>query len=229
MMVLTVIGIALLVLLGLGVLLLSAVLLLPARVEFRRRMPDGPLRLRIGFGPLRRVFALGKKAKKKPKKPKKQPEKPQKQPKEKPPRAPLADFKRLDYAEAFALAVDLLDDLTGSVTWERLRVTVLLHTPDAARTGNLLGTLSALIGNLYPYFARAFVLWDVQIVLDADFDAAHTVWGADISAMTRLSRFPPIIWRRRKALWGLWKSVRLTKGERAQWLAEHAARDEQAN
>lgn len=221
MIVLRILGILLLILLALGVALLAFVLHSAVRVEFRRNMPDGPLRIRIGFGPLKKVFTWGGKRKKKPEtapKAKKQPEKVKKQPS-----PPSVDLKRLDLEQALSLALDLIDDLSGAVTWEKLHVTLLLHTGDAAQTGNLLGALSALVGNVYPYMERAFVLQDTRIVIDADFEAEKTVWGMDLSIMTRLGRYPRILWRRRKALWALWTSVRTTKEERAQWSEAHAA------
>lgn len=222
MIVLKIIGILLLAVLGLGIVLAVLLMCLPERVEVRRRLPDGPLRVRIGFGPVRRVWTLGQTGKSKQKRQKK-PEKVPAKPKEKKPRAPMIDVRKLDYEQALSLALDLIDDMAGTMTWERLHVTVILHTPDAAQTGNLLGALSALIGNLYPYFERAFVLKDTKIVLDADFDAEQTVWGVDCSVMTRIGRFPRVFWRRRKALWALWKSIRTTKEEAKQWEAEHAA------
>ncbi|HIV68395.1 MAG TPA: DUF2953 domain-containing protein [Candidatus Butyricicoccus stercorigallinarum] len=222
MIVVKLIGILLLVLLCLGIGLAALLMCLPARVEVRRRMPDGPLRVRVGFGPFRRVWTRGQRRARKPKQ-KKQPEQAPARAEQRSPRAPRVNLRRLDYEQALSLACDLIDDMTGAMTWARLHVTVLLHTPDAAQTGRLLGALSALVGNLYPHLARAFVLEDTKIVLDADFDAQRTVWGADIAVMTRLGRFPPILWRRRKALWALWKSVRMTEEDKKRWEAEHAA------
>ena len=221
MIVLRILGILLLVLLVFGILMTALTLFLPVRVEVKRRMPDGPLRMRVGFGPLRRVFTLGKKkpkkqtAKKKPKKPS------EKTKKQKAPSAPRVDLRRLDWHQAWDLGLDLIDDMTGAMTWERLHVTVLLHTKDAGHTGILLGRLCAAVGNLYPYMERAFVLKDTKIVLDADFEAEKTVWDMDLSVMTRAGRFPRVLWRRKKQLWNLWKSIRLTRIERRQWRTEH--------
>lgn len=222
MIVLRILGILLLILLVLGIALTAFVMHSAVRIELRRNMPDGPLRIRIGFGPIKKVLTLGGKRRKKPKpeakpKAKKKPEKEQKQPS-----PPRFDLKRLDVEQALSLMLDLIDDMSGAVTWEKLHVTVILHTGDAAQTGNLLGALSALVGNVYPYMERAFVLQDTKIVIDADFEAEKTVWGMDISIMTRLGRYPRIVWRRRKALWALWKSIRTTKEERAQWSEAHA-------
>lgn len=221
MIVLRILGILALVLLAIGMIVLTLVMSLPARVEVKRKMPDGPLRMRIGFGPVKRIWTLSG-GKKKSAQEKKQTQKQQSK-KEKKLSAPRFDLERLDYDKVFELAFDLIDDFAGSMTWERLHVTVILHTPDAARTGNLLGALCAAVGNIYPYLERAFVLKDTKIVLDADFDAQKTVWGVDISVMTRLGRFPRVIWRRRKQLWTIWKAIRTTKEERAQWMHEHTA------
>lgn len=222
MIVLRIFGILLLILLVLGIALVAFVLHSAVRIELRRNMPDGPLRIRIGFGPIKKVLTLDGKHRKKSKseaktKAKKKPQKEQKQPS-----PPQFDLARLDFEQVFSLALDLIDDLSGAVTWEKLHVTLILHTGDAAQTGNLLGTLSVLVGNLYPYMERAFVLQDTKIILDADFEAEKTVWGMDISVMTRLGRYPRIVWRRRKAIWALWKSIRTTKDERAQWCKAHA-------
>lgn len=224
-MIFRIVGTIILVLLLVAVGIFLLLMLLPARIEVKRKMPSGPLRVRIGFGPVRRVWTLGEPRKKKPK-PKKEKAKPatpkkEKQPRE--PRAPWVDIKRLDYGQALSLALNLIDDMTGTMTWERLHVTLILHTPDAGQTGRLLGILSAFVGNLYPYLERAFVLKDTRIVIDADFDAQHTVWGLDVSVMTRFCRFPAILWRRKKELWDLWKLIRTTKAERMQWKQDHAA------
>lgn len=203
MIVLRIIGIVLAVL-ALGVAVVVLTLTLKASIAVRRSMPDGPLRVRVRYGPIKKVFTLGQR-KKKPKQVRER----QKTEQPKQQRAQSAvSLENLDIRECMDLAVDMLDDMTGAITWERLHVTVILHTDDAARTAILLGTLSALVGNLYPYMERAFVLRDPKIVLDADFDAQRTVWGVDIELMTRLMRFPPILWKYRKRLWALWKTIK---------------------
>ncbi len=223
MMVLRILGILLGIALGLVILLTVFTLWAPMRVELRRTMPDGPIKLRVGFGPVKRVFTVGKRKKKPKSQEQEKPKKEKKPKKQKQPQAPWFDVKKLDYAEAFSLMLTLIDDMAGAMTWEKLHVTLIVHTSDAAKTGELLGALSAAVGNLYPYLERAFVLQDTKIVLDADFDAEETVWGMDIAIMTRLSRFVHTGWKRRKALWALWKSIRTTKEERETWSREHAA------
>ena len=199
MIILRVLGLLLGIVLGLFILLTGFTLWAPMRVELRRKPPDGPIKLRGSFGPVKKVFTIGKR-KKLPKQKAKQPQKEQKPKKEKQPQAPRFDVKKLDYGQAFSLLLTLIDDMAGAMTWEKLHVTLILHTSDAAKTGELLGALSVAVGNLYPYLERAFVLQDTRIVLDADFDAEKTVWGMDIAVMTRLSRFVHTGWKRRKEL-----------------------------
>lgn len=222
MIILRVLGILLGIVLGLFILLTGFTLWAPMRVELRRKPPDGPIKLRGSFGPVKKVFTIGKR-KKLPKQKAKQPQKEQKPKKEKQPQAPRFDVKKLDYGQAFSLLLTLIDDMAGAMTWEKLHVTLILHTSDAAKTGELLGALSVAVGNLYPYLERDFVLQDTRIVLDADFDAEKTVWGMDIAVMTRLSRFVHTGWKRRKELWALWKSIQTTKEEREAWSREHTA------
>lgn len=225
MIVLRILGIVLCVVLLLGVSLTVFTLFAPARIELKRDMdmPDGLLKMRLGFGPIKKVFRLGGKRKKR-KKPTEKKEKKEKQKEHKEKSAPpRVDLKRLPIDRALELAVELMYDLAGAIVWERLHVTVILHTSDAARTGRLLGACSAVVGNLYPYLERTQVLKDTKIVIDADFDAQKTVWGLDISIMTQLRRYPRILWKRRRELWALWKAVRLTKEEREAWSQEQTA------
>ena len=211
MIVLRIIGIILLAVLLLGIVLITAALLIPARVELKRVMPDSALKLRIGFGRIRRVIVLGKrrkKQKKTPKKPKKKPADSQKHKKNKEGKQPASREELTALLEqALPLMPDLIDDLAGAMTWERLHVTVIFHQEDAAQTGWQLSRWSAIVGNLYPLMERAFVLKDTKIVLDADFDAQCMVWGLDISVMTRFGRFVRIAWRRRKQLIPLIRSA----------------------
>ena len=72
MIVLRVLGILLGIVLGLFILLTGFTLWAPMRVEFRRKPPDGPIKLRGSFGPVKKVFTVGKR-KKPPKQKAKQP------------------------------------------------------------------------------------------------------------------------------------------------------------
>lgn len=201
-----------LVLLGLAVLSGLVIALVPLRMEIRRRIEGPPLRIRLSAGPLHITRKIGGSAKKKgtklpgKKAPKKKSEG-EAATKEKKPGLPV-DLSRLNIQDMLTLAFDLMDDLAGSLTFERLFITVIVHTDDAAETANLLGGMCAVTGILYPELARRFVLRDHQITLDADFEAEKTVWSADVSVMTRAGRYPLILWKRRRQLWNLWKTIR---------------------
>ncbi len=209
-----IIGILLLLLLGLGLLLGLLLVCLPMRVQVRRHREGSPVRLRLSFGPLHVTKRLtGKTQKvqttvKKQKKPRKQEAKRQ---------APRADWGRLELEDALRVALPMMDDLAGAFTVERLHASVVFHRPDAAQTGELLGAASALVGMLYPELARRFVLKDTKLSLDADFDAEKTVWSIDLSIVTRMIRYPRVLWRNARGLWNLWKIVRLSPEERKQW------------
>lgn len=206
----------LLVVLGLAVVIGLVVLFVPLRIEIRRRLEGPPLRLRLSAGPLHITKRFGQK-KAAPKKAKSEKKPRRKKKKKRQDEAAKStgqglrsrfDLSRLDLEDTLDLAFQLMDDLMGTVTFERLYVTVILHTEDAATTGNLLGILCAATGMLYPELERRFVLNDPKITLDADFDAEKTIWGVDISMMTRAARYPWIVWKRRKRLWKLWKTIR---------------------
>ena len=213
--------ILLLIVLGLVVVLGLLLLFLPLRVEVRRRLEGPPLRIRLGAGPIHITKRFGqpkavasgegKSTKKNRRKKKKTTKKVDSEAAKDSGGGRLRswfDFSKLDLGDTLDLALVLLDDLMGSITFEKLHVTVILHTDDAAKTGNLFGTLCAITGILYPELERRFVLRDPKITLDADFDAEQTVWAVDIAAMTRLARYPRILWKRRKRLWKLWKTIR---------------------
>ena len=59
MMVLRMLGIVLCVVLLVFVVLTAFTLFAPARIEIKRDMPDGQLKVRLGFGPIKKVFRLG--------------------------------------------------------------------------------------------------------------------------------------------------------------------------
>ena len=124
MIILRVLGILLGIVLGLFILLTGFTLWAPMRVEFRRKPPDGPIKLRGSFGPVKKVFTIGKR-KKLPKQKAKQPQKEQKPKKEKQPQAPRFDVKKLDYGQAFSLLLTLIDDMAGAMTWDKLHVTLI--------------------------------------------------------------------------------------------------------
>lgn len=207
--------ILLLVVLGLTVAIGLLIAFVPFRIAIRRRLEGPPLRIRLSVGPLHITRRFGKKKaaaseEAKPGKKKRRRRKKKKAGQDETRKGMRSrfDFSQLKWEDTLDLALQLMDDLMGTITFEKLHVTVILHTGDAATTGNLLGALCAATGMLYPELERRFVLNDPKITLDADFDAEKTVWSVDISMMTRAARYPWILWKRRKRLWSLWKTIR---------------------
>ena len=60
MIVLRILGIVLCVVLLVFVVLTAFTLFAPARIEIKRDMPDGQLKVRLGFGPIKKVFRRNK-------------------------------------------------------------------------------------------------------------------------------------------------------------------------
>lgn len=223
--VLHILGVVILVLLGLAVLAGVLLVCLPMRIQIRRKIEGPPIRLRLSFGPIHITKRLGgkkKTAKKAATKKKSTTEK-----KQTTPRIPRADWKRLELEDVLAVMFPIMDDLTGALTIERLHIMVLFHRPDAAQTGEVLGAASALTGMLHPELERRFVMQDTHIVLDADFDAQQTVWSIDCSVMTKMIRYPRVLWKNRREIWNLWKKVRLSPEEREQWKQERNTKEKE--
>lgn len=201
-----ILGILLMILLGIIVLTVLTIALVPLRVELKRRVGEPPLKLRLSAGPFKIVRSFGGKKKKKPKREQKQ-KKPERKPKKQRRSAKKLHWENLNLEESLELAFDIMDDLMGSLTFERLHVTVIVHRDDAAETGKLLGNAMAFTGLIYPELERRFVLEDTKLTVDADFEAEHTIWGVDIKIMTRAGRYPRILLRRGKRLLNLWRKL----------------------
>lgn len=149
-------------------LLLLIVLALLTRVRVDLDKPEGgPLRLVIGYGPLRlpllplrKKKAAGKPVKTRPEKPK--PEKPA---------AGGFSIKNVDIGDAICLALTLLDELKNRLVIHRLRADVMIATGDAAKTGILLGRSAAVTGMILPFLEQNFSIPDFHIAVDGDFQA----------------------------------------------------------
>ena len=113
MMVLRILGIVLCVVLLVFVVLTAFTLFAPARIEIKRDMPDGQLKVRLGFGPIKKVFRLGGKRKKTKKPTKKQKKKEKREEHKQETTAPRFDLKRLPIDRALELLVELIYDLAG--------------------------------------------------------------------------------------------------------------------
>lgn len=74
----------------------------------------------------------------------------------------------------FEVIWPILREFAGKLFIRELRIAVMLATEDAAKTGILLGQLSALTGMAIPFLENTFSMRQYQIRLDADFQADKT-------------------------------------------------------
>ncbi len=169
------------ILLGLVVFLLFFTLVMVfVRTWVRYRGKNGQHTIWVGVGWFRiRLRPRGKRATNKAEKPKKS--KPKKADKPKPENQPKRDLGSIFY-----VVLDFLEDMRGNLHLQTLKIDVLLGTKDAATTGILLGTCSAIVGMVYPYLEQNFNIKNGKIALDADFEASKTTWEAEAEASVRL-------------------------------------------
>lgn len=115
--------------------------------------------------------------------------------------------EKLDIGELLGLLLRLLDELTDTLRISSLKVRVLIGTPDAAQTGMLLGSASAMVGLLVPFFENTFAIQDYAISIDADFDARHTEWAGKVFCSLRPIHLFVIVLRHGKELYRLYKNL----------------------
>ncbi len=137
------------------------------------------------------------------------PEKPEKPKKPKKPAKYRRTLNReeLDIGELLNLAFTILGELGGILNISRLRVRVMIGTNDAAKTGLLLGYVSAFTGMAVPFFENTFEMRDYHINVDADFDASHTEWAFNIFFSVRPIRMVFVMLRHSIELFGLYKKL----------------------
>lgn len=115
--------------------------------------------------------------------------------------------ENLDIDEIWHLLFDICSELSGILRFSHMRIRVLIGTDDAAKTGMLLGYGSAFIGMAIPFFENTFDMRDYHINIDADFDAAHTVWACRVRCTARPIRMLYVILRHGKHLFQLYKKL----------------------
>lgn len=202
MLVLKIVGWTLLSLLALLLLLGLFVLLTRFRIELRGK--NGELTVRVGIGPFRlRIYppparAAEKTAAKPPK-----PGKPKKAKKERPPREFYPE--QLSKGEMLDLVLDLLAALRDRLRIETLLLNLVFATPDAAKTGLLLGGASAAAGILTPFLEENFNMEELHITLDADFDGTRTRWAAVAVFAMRPVSVLCALWHERKRLYHMYQ------------------------
>lgn len=190
-----------------GVLLLLFLLLMSVRTGVEAVGVDGEIAVDLRWGVLR--IPIYPRTPKPPKEEKPEKEKPEKAPKEKKPPKYRYSFNReaFELGEIIDVVLTLLDELTGTLRFSRLRVRVLIGTDDAAKTGMRLGQASAVIGMLTPVLENTFDMHDYQITVDADFDATTTTWAFTVFCSLRPIALLGVLARHGKEYWKLYKKL----------------------
>lgn len=201
------------VLLLLGVLLLLLVLTLSVRMGVEAAGVNGDVTVDLRFG----VFRLPLYPPSKEKEPKKPPaEKPkaEKKPQKKQKKYQYSlNREALDIGELIDIVLTLLDELSDTLRFSKLRVRVLIGTDDAAKTGMLLGAASAATGMIVPFLENTFDMKAYHVNVDADFDADHTEWAFTVFCSLRPIRLVFVLLRHSREYFRLYK--RLIKKEEA--------------
>lgn len=201
------------VLLLLGALLLLLVLALSVRMGVEAAGVNGDVTVDLRFGVLRLpLYPLPKK--KEEKKPHAAQPKPEKQPQKKQKKYRYSlNREALDVGELIDVVLTLLDELSDTLRFSKLRVRVLIGTDDAAKTGMLLGAASAATGMIVPFLENTFDMKAYHVSVDADFDADHTEWAFTVFCSLRPIRLVFVLLRHSREYFRLYK--RLIKKEEA--------------
>ena len=208
-----IVGIVLLVVLGLLVLL--HLLLIP-RVGIHLWAKQADLQLKIQYGFLRLlVYPRPPKSEKKGKK-----KKPARKKKEKPAPAEQAEkpprtfnWKALDWGDTICWLLDVLLQLKNTLQLSILRTDVTLATGDAAKTGQLLGYLSAGVSAFYAFLMEHFKLKTCRIVIDGDFEGNKTVYDVEVNLSLRLIVLEWVLLRNLPKLYRIYKTLTKTEAE----------------
>lgn len=201
------------VLLLFGALLLLFVLLLNVRTGVEAAGVNGDVTVDLRFGGFRLPLYPPPRPKETEKQPAKKP-KTEKQPKKQRKKYQYSfDREALEIGELIDLVLTLLDELSDTLRFSKLRVRVLLGTDDAAKTGILLGAVSAATGMIVPFLENTFEMKDYHVNVDADFDADHTEWAFTVFCSLRPIRLVFVLLRHGGEYFRLYK--RLIKKEEA--------------
>lgn len=89
------------------------------------------------------------------------------------------------YGEMVDAALDLLHEMENAVTIETLLISLIIATDNAAKTGLMLGQISAAAGIVIPYLYSHFDIRNRSISIDADFMTNKSRWDIELVASTR--------------------------------------------
>lgn len=162
-------------------ILILGVLLMSIRAGVEVVGANGGITIDLKYGVIRiPIFPLKKKTKKNIE------EKPVKKKTGKPKKTRFAiDIKKIEYRELIDMALDLLDEFSGTLRFSDIRIKIIAGTTDAATTGLLYGEIFAIVGIFIPILENNFDMKDYQIFVDTDFDADHTEWAFRVFASIR--------------------------------------------
>ena len=171
-------------LIGLGIVVLLAVLPLGVRIRYDC---DG-IAVTVLAGPVRiLVFPRPKKEKKKKEKPK--PEKKKTAPSEKePPKKEKAGGSLTDFLPLVKLALELLNDFRRKLRVDNLRLKLVLAGDDPCDLAVNYGRAWAALGNLLPRLERVLVIRKRDLNVECDFTADSTVVTAGLDITITLGR-----------------------------------------
>lgn len=171
-------------LIGLGIVVLLAVLPLGVRIRYDC---DG-IAVTVLAGPVRiLVFPRPKKEKKKKEKPK--PEKKKTDPSEKePPKKEKAGGSLTDFLPLVKLALELLNCFRRKLRVDNLRLKLVLAGDDPCDLAVNYGRAWAALGNLLPRLERVLVIRKRDLNVECDFTADSTVVTAGLDITITLGR-----------------------------------------
>ena len=171
-------------LIGLGIVVLLAVLPLGVRIRYDC---DG-IAVTVLAGPVRiLVFPRPKKEKKKKEKPK--PEKKKTAPSEKePPKKEKAGGSLTDFLPLVKLALELLNCFRRKLRVDNLRLKLVLAGDDPCDLAVNYGRAWAALGNLLPRLERVLVIRKRDLNVECDFTADSTVVTAGLDITITLGR-----------------------------------------
>ena len=171
-------------LIGLGIVVLLAVLPLGVRIRYDC---DG-IAVTVLAGPVRiLVFPRPKKEKKRKEKPK--PEKKKTAPSEKePPKKEKAGGSLTDFLPLVKLALELLNSFRRKLRVDNLRLKLVLAGDDPCDLAVNYGRAWAALGNLLPRLERVLVIRKRDLNVECDFTADSTVVTAGLDITITLGR-----------------------------------------
>lgn len=145
-----------------------------------------------------KLYPIGKTKKKSYK-----PEKSQKEPKKSKQENSEEDFS----SKYMNLILNIIYDLKEKLYIDKLYLSIIFASDDAAKTGIMLGTAFSICGMITPILRKSFHLKKQSIILDADFDLNKTKFTLDFIGHTRIIKILLIAFKYRKQLFKIYQNT----------------------